>query len=633
MNSIRRQRTFSGRLVRALISILLIYTIQSSFKLFRRQNTGHIADKERIRERGDQVLARYGRHLMAENGPIPTTTTTTTTRSKSIATNENGTHSSANNLLNLTSTVPTTLSSSPKMAVVNDQNTNSTMAPIAITDNNSTSITDKNTTTISTENSAADGEDDATCRRSKGAVEEFPEDFLTQEQRMRGGILIHILITCYMFGLLAVVCDNYFVLSLYHICSRLRMAKDVAGATFMAIGSSAPTLFIAVVSIFFTDNAGDVGLGTVVGSTIFNTLFIVAICAMAATTPLTVSTWPLMRDAFVYSLGTFTLVFTVRDRRVFWWEAIIFVFIYAFYIVIMYFNRPLSKFFYRLTDSACQTYETVRDDLEQSSADFLASPRNTEKQQREYHKLKTQRDLEKEKLFQQQQQEEDMSDDDTYTAELEQFENKQQSPLRIPEGVANKITWLLGFPVFFLFYITIPPCCKKRWAEWYLVTFSMSVLWMGLLSYVLVWMVCIIGYTFDIPDCIMGMTFLAAGSSIPDVMASVIVVRQGSADMAISNAIGSNVFDMLCLGVPWLMKTAFIEPGEPVLIQSQSIMVSAMLLIGSIVFTVIAIHLNDWKLDFKLGIVFLLVYIVFIALATLIEFLACPCQLEDFLPN
>jgi len=469
---------------------------------------------------------------------------------------------------------------------------------------------------------------DERCTHSKGAVEEFPSDFLTQEQRERGGIVVHILITCYMFGLLAVVCDDYFVLSLYHICSRLKMAKDVAGATFMAIGSSAPTLFIAIVSIFFTDTAGDVGLGTVVGSTIFNTLFIVAICSMAASTAVTVSTWPLIRDAFVYTLGTLTLVFTVRDREVHWWEAIIFVYIYILYIIIMYFNRPLSRHFNRLVDSMCGSCETIQNELEISSADFLASPktvRHTAHASKANESKKNNTRVIPEKI--------DEDSDDTYTTELEQFENKQQSPLNIPEGWINKVTWLLGFPVILLFYITIPPCCKKRWSEWYLVTFSMSVLWMGALSYILVWMVCIIGYTFDIPDCVMGMTFLAAGSSIPDVMASVIVIRQGSADMALSNAIGSNVFDMLCLGVPWFLKSAIVQPGTPVQIQSQSIMISALLLIGSIVFTVIAIHLNNWKLDFKLGIVFLLVYIVFVALATLLEFLACPCQLDDFLPS
>jgi hypothetical protein len=43
----------------------------------------------------------------------------------------------------------------------------------------------------------------------------------------------------------------------------------------------------------------------------------------------------------------------------------------------------------------------------------------------------------------------------------------------------------------------------------------------------MVWMVTIIGFTFGIPDSIMGITFLAAGSSVPDALSSVLVVRQG----------------------------------------------------------------------------------------------------------
>ena len=38
-------------------------------------------------------------------------------------------------------------------------------------------------------------------------------------------------------------------------------------------------------------------------------------------------------------------------------------------------------------------------------------------------------------------------------------------------------------------------------------------------------------------------------------------------DMAVSNAIGSNVFDILvCLGVPWFCKTVILEPGSVVLV-------------------------------------------------------------------
>lgn len=487
---------------------------------------------------------------------------------------------------------------------------------------------------------------DDDCTTSKGAIEEFPKDMFTQEQRTRGAVVIHLLVAFYMFALLAVVCDEYFVISLYHICARLDLDSNVAGATFMAIGSSAPTLFISVISIFFTETGGDVGLGTVVGSTIFNTLFIIAICGLAAKKVIHLSCYPLLRDSVMYTAGTVTLIVTIRDSEVRWYEAILFVLIYAIYILIMYFNRPLERIFNGIKDRFCGSCCDENDESEVGSCskDFNGSFSSlvSDKSQKDNSVLELVRNKPVNDLAglnlgrnigtQTQPPEQDCNLTSTTTttkkADLSQFEHRQESPFKIPDGVFPKIAWVLGMPVCLLFYITIPPCCKQRWSEWFLVTFLMSVLWMGTLSYILVWMVVIMGGTFNIPDCVMGMTFLAAGSSIPDVMASVIVARQGQGDMALSNAIGSNVFDFLCLGVPWLMKSTILNPGSSVTIYSQSIIVSAMLLIGSIVFTVLAIHLNSWTLDRKLGVIFLIVYIVFIALATLVEFIACPCQLE-----
>lgn len=91
-----------------------------------------------------------------------------------------------------------------------------------------------------------------------------------------------------------------------------------------------------------------------------------------------------------------------------------------------------------------------------------------------------------------------------------------------------------------------------------------------------------------IPDSVMGITFLAAGTSVPEAVSSVIVAKQGKkyeyiiiaitcicywffiinlftghGSMGISNSIGSNTFDiLLCLGLPWLIK-ASLTPAEP----------------------------------------------------------------------
>ena len=46
--------------------------------------------------------------------------------------------------------------------------------------------------------------------------------------------------------------------------------------------------------------------------------------------------------------------------------------------------------------------------------------------------------------------------------------------------------------------------------------------------------------------------------------------REGHGDMAVSNSIGSNVFDILvCLGLPWFLQTAIVEPGSVVEVRSK----------------------------------------------------------------
>ncbi|GAA6078907.1 sodium/potassium/calcium exchanger 3, partial [Tachysurus ichikawai] len=83
-----------------------------------------------------------------------------------------------------------------------------------------------------------------------------------------------------MFYALAIVCDDYFVPSLEKISENLQLSEDVAGATFMAAGSSAPELFTSLIGVFITK--GDVGVGTIVGSAVFNILVIIGVCGIFA---------------------------------------------------------------------------------------------------------------------------------------------------------------------------------------------------------------------------------------------------------------------------------------------------------------------------------------------------------------
>lgn len=51
------------------------------------------------------------------------------------------------------------------------------------------------------------------------AILELPSDGFTREQRQSGWIVIHVLLACYCFWLLATICDDYFVPAIETICS------------------------------------------------------------------------------------------------------------------------------------------------------------------------------------------------------------------------------------------------------------------------------------------------------------------------------------------------------------------------------------------------------------------------------
>lgn len=101
------------------------------------------------------------------------------------------------------------------------------------------------------------------------------------------------------------------------------------------------------------------------------------------------------------------------------------------------------------------------------------------------------------------------------------------SPFSPPEGAWPRICWFLGLPINIAFYITIPNVTKKEYEKWVVVSFISCIVWIGLTSYMLVWMVTVIGYTFLIPDSVMGLSLVAFGSSVPDCLSSLFVARKG----------------------------------------------------------------------------------------------------------
>lgn len=202
---------------------------------------------------------------------------------------------------------------------------------------------------------------------------EYPEDLFTMDQIKDGAIVLYIIGVIYMFIAIAIVCDEFFVPSLEVIIDRWDISEDVAGATFMAAGGSAPELFTSFIGVFIAKS--DVGIGTIVGSAVFNILFVIGMCAIVSAGVLALTWWPLFRDVSFYSASLICLIICFLDAKIHWWEALILLVCYFAYVIFMKFNQSAEAFVKsKITQNRVQTVRSTDNLMESQNSVATAPP-------------------------------------------------------------------------------------------------------------------------------------------------------------------------------------------------------------------------------------------------------------------
>ena len=89
------------------------------------------------------------------------------------------------------------------------------------------------------------------------------------------------------------------------ISLELELSKDVAGATFMAAGGSAPELFTSLLTAMTTQSSA--GVGTILGSAVFNLVVIISLSSLVSDGDLLIDYRPVIRDSVCYSVSIITM--------------------------------------------------------------------------------------------------------------------------------------------------------------------------------------------------------------------------------------------------------------------------------------------------------------------------------------
>lgn len=335
--------------------------------------------------------------------------------------------------------------------------------------------------------------------------------------------------------LLSIITDEFFIESLDQISRKWNLPSNVAGASLMAMGSSAPELAIALFALFLGQGEhSDVGIGTIVGSAVFNILVITGVSAIAR--PARITWRVVVRDCVIYVASLALLFIAFADGTITWLEAVVFLGLYGIYIFILF---QWEAFVPGEEIEMVKVVETEQQHAEGHSGHRFA-----------LHRL-------------------------------------------VNRMVQKGIGLLMGDP-----------------RRAYIRAFLVSIAFIVGISWLLVEHAVNFAQVIGIPPVVVALTILAAGTSAPDMISSVIVARQGRGEMAVANAVGSNIFDILVgLGLPWLVVIIF--RGTTVHVGTENLWLSTIILLGTVVLLFVFLS-TERLLSRKEGWTLLAVYVAYV---------------------
>ena len=292
----------------------------------------------------------------------------------------------------------------------------------------------------------------------------------------------------------------------------------VVGLTIVAFGTSAPEMAVSVGAVL--EGKTDIAIGNVVGSNIFNVLFILGLSALIV--PLVVNVQLIRQEVPIMIGASLLLLLLGLDGRVSAWEGAMLVVLLAVYTVFL----------------------------------VLQSRRETQAAQ------------------------------DEFAAEMPPLD-AQSWDARLPVQLL-----MIGVGLAALVF-------GSQWLVEAAVTFAKAM---------------------GVSDLVIGLTIVAAGTSMPEVAASITAAVKGERDIAVGNVVGSNTFNILgCVGLSGLAS------GDAGLLLSQAVLNFDLWVMLAVALACLPVFLTGREIARWEGAVFLLYY------AAYVGYLILAAQQHDLL--
>ncbi|KAK4272360.1 hypothetical protein QN277_020928 [Acacia crassicarpa] len=461
-----------------------------------------------------------------------------------------------------------------------------------------------------------------------------------------------------LFYLLGDTASNYFCHSLEGLSSILRLSPTIAGVTLLSLGNGSPDFFASVAS-FTRSSGGAVGLNSILGAALFvSTAVLGIISILVSPEKITVDEVSFIRDVGFLLFSLFSLTVIIYIGKINLWGSICYISIYIIYVCavsVPHFMKKREK----EEEVAESSYDLARAD---SSKQLLGSVDRKKGETEVTEQAGVAEDeMEDPESF------DEVSLNSTY---LRKFLKALELPLSLPRRLTIPIVseekWSKPYAVISVtlaplvfatvcdtklenlsknsnlirylpaaaagFVLGCVTCVKTKSSSppkkclfaWLAGGFAMSVLWTYIIADELVSLLYSLGHIIGVSPSILGLTVLAWGNSIGDLIANSVMALNGGEDgvqIAISGCYAGPVFNTLMgLGLPLVLSAWSEYPLSYEIPKDLSLYKTLLFLTSGLLWALVILPNRNMKLDKVLGTGLLAVYLsfLFIRIATAI---------------
>ncbi|KAL4571815.1 hypothetical protein LXL04_018580 [Taraxacum kok-saghyz] len=477
-----------------------------------------------------------------------------------------------------------------------------------------------------------------------------------------------------LFYLLGNTAADYFCCSIENLSNLLRLPPTLAGVTLLPLGNGAPDVFASIAAFVSTDN-GDVGINSILGGAIFVTCIVVGIISICvADQVVLIDKKCFIRDASVFLFAVVSLAVILFVGEVSVGGAIAFVFIYIVYAAVVAVNEFLRQKDSVLNETSVPLLAVTQMDGDESK-DLESESRNMSFTDSDDVPLLIESKVphwmwgSNVAIYSEVQHEEDTTkplwgwnngehnnSSFSFTKLFSWLELPLTLPRRLTIPIIEKGRWSKGYAVasvtlspsliaflwnaqhadsrlsVWLIYLSSaaigcllggfafkfsnanhPP--RKWLLPWVLGGFFMSIIWFYIIANELVSLLVAFGLIFSINPSILGLTVLAWGNSMGDLMSNVALAVNGGegVQIAISGCYAGPMFNTLAgLGICMLIGSWSKRPESYRMGGDVGVFCNIGFLVVGLVWAMVVLPRYGMQPNKLLGIGLMGIYVVFL---------------------